>query len=73
MSGDSHLSEPALAQGSTWTTHLAAIRECGIIRAKGEEAGLPWESHRHGVPVAVARLVPDANGETDLGRWGVAS
>ncbi|HEY8869511.1 MAG TPA: hypothetical protein VIM30_08970 [Candidatus Limnocylindrales bacterium] len=52
---------------------MAAIRECGIIRAKGEEAGLPWESHRHGVPVAVARLVPDANGETDLGRWGVAS
>jgi hypothetical protein len=44
-----------------------------MIRPRAGEAGLGSESHRHAVPVAVARHVPDANGETNLGGWEVVS
>jgi hypothetical protein len=44
-----------------------------MIHARAEEAGLGSESHWHGVPIAVAHLVPDATGETDLGGWEVVS
>jgi hypothetical protein len=49
---------------------LAAISQCGKISVTVEEAGLLSEPHRHGVSVAVARPVPDANGETDLRPMG---
>ena len=49
---------------------MATVREWDIIRATAEEAGLDSESDPHGVPVAVDRLAPDANGETDVGGLG---